>query len=76
MLKEYPELRSQNLRTKIYKETIQLITTHNEDRIHAILHFSTNILSFVILSGYSSLGNQELLILNSWVREFLYNLLC
>ncbi|KAL1333903.1 hypothetical protein AAHE18_11G137600 [Arachis hypogaea] len=55
MLKEYPELRSQNLRTKIYKETIQLITTHNEDRIHAILHFSTNILSFVILSGYSSL---------------------
>ncbi|XLS64479.1 hypothetical protein HN51_024453 [Arachis hypogaea] len=56
------------------KETIQLITTHNEDRIHAILHFSTNILSFVILSGYSSLGNQELLILNSWVREFLYNL--
>ncbi|RYR65521.1 hypothetical protein Ahy_A03g011451 [Arachis hypogaea] len=50
MLKEYPELRSQNLRTKIYKETIQLITTHNEDRIHAILHFSTNILSFVILS--------------------------
>ncbi|KAL1349162.1 hypothetical protein HN51_025675 [Arachis hypogaea] len=68
MLKEYPELRSQNLRTKIYKETIQLITTHNEDRIHAILHFSTNILSFVILSGYSNLDNQELLILNSWVN--------
>nr|YP_010200260.1 envelope membrane protein [Stylosanthes guianensis]UAJ48407.1 envelope membrane protein [Stylosanthes guianensis] len=74
MLKEYPELRSKNLRTEIYKESIQLITTHNEDHIHAILHFSTNILCFVILSGYSNLGNQELLILNSWVREFLYNL--
>nr|QWY87282.1 chloroplast envelope membrane protein [Pterocarpus angolensis] len=74
MLKEYPETRLQNLRTEIHKETIQLIKTYNEDRIHAILHFSTNILCFVILSGYSSLGNQELLILNSWVQEFLYNL--
>nr|YP_010734321.1 envelope membrane carbon uptake protein [Dalbergia oligophylla]QWY87365.1 chloroplast envelope membrane protein [Pterocarpus erinaceus]WEH00754.1 envelope membrane carbon uptake protein [Dalbergia oligophylla] len=74
MLKEYPETRLQNLRTEIHKETIQLIKTYNEDRIHAILHFSTNILCFVILSGYSSLGNQELIILNSWVQEFLYNL--
>ena len=74
MLKEYPETRLQNLRTGIYKETIQLIKTHNEDRIHMILHFSTNIICFVILSGYSILGNQELLILNSWVQEFLYNL--
>lgn len=74
MLKEYPETRLQNLRTAIYKETIQLIKTHNEDRIHTIFHFSTNIISFVILSGYSILGNQELIILNSWVQEFLYNL--
>nr|YP_009771509.1 chloroplast envelope membrane protein [Poecilanthe parviflora]QIT02294.1 chloroplast envelope membrane protein [Poecilanthe parviflora]QVX30338.1 envelope membrane protein [Poecilanthe parviflora] len=76
MLKEYPETRLQNLRTGIgiYKETIQLIKTHNEDRIHTILHFSTNIICFVILSGYSILGNQELIILNSWVQEFLYNL--
>nr|YP_009446179.1 chloroplast envelope membrane protein [Lupinus westianus]ATY40604.1 chloroplast envelope membrane protein [Lupinus westianus]UBK10510.1 envelope membrane protein [Lupinus westianus var. aridorum] len=74
MLKEYPETRLQNLRTAIYKETIQLIKTHNEDRIHTILHFSTNIICFVILSGYSILGNQELIILNSWVQEFLYNL--
>nr|YP_010865010.1 envelope membrane protein [Indigofera wightii]WGS98324.1 envelope membrane protein [Indigofera wightii] len=74
MLKEYPETRLQNLRTGIYKETIELIKTHNEDRIHTILHFSINIICFLILSGYSILGNQELLILNSWVQEFLYNL--
>nr|YP_010625611.1 envelope membrane carbon uptake protein [Indigofera argentea]WBG94340.1 envelope membrane carbon uptake protein [Indigofera argentea] len=74
MLKEYPETRLQNLRTGIYKETIQLIKTHNEDRIHTILHFSINIICFLILSGYSILGNQELIILNSWVQEFLYNL--
>nr|YP_010513907.1 envelope membrane protein [Platycyamus regnellii]UXL85478.1 envelope membrane protein [Platycyamus regnellii] len=74
MLKEYPETRLQNLRTGIYKETIQLIKTHNEDRIHTIFHFSTNLICFFILSGYSILGNQKLVILNSWVQEFLYNL--
>ncbi|KAI3973216.1 hypothetical protein MKW92_038669 [Papaver armeniacum] len=42
--------------------------------IHSILHFSTNIICFAILSGYSILGNEELLVLNSWVKEFLYNL--
>ncbi|KAE9594048.1 putative chloroplast envelope membrane protein, CemA [Lupinus albus] len=70
----YLETRVQNLRTTIYKKIFQLIKTHNEDRIHTILHFSTNIICFVILSGYSILGNQELIILNSWVQEFLYNL--
>nr|YP_009766266.1 envelope membrane protein [Acacia podalyriifolia]QIS96626.1 envelope membrane protein [Acacia podalyriifolia]USG48157.1 envelope membrane protein [Acacia podalyriifolia] len=74
MIKEYPETRLQNLRIGIYKETIQLIKTHNEDLMNTILHFSTNIICFVILSGYSILGNQELIILNSWVQEFLYNL--
>nr|YP_009754121.1 envelope membrane protein [Vachellia nilotica subsp. indica]YP_009771343.1 envelope membrane protein [Pterolobium punctatum]QIQ56910.1 envelope membrane protein [Vachellia nilotica subsp. indica]QIT02045.1 envelope membrane protein [Pterolobium punctatum]WBU14959.1 envelope membrane protein [Pterolobium punctatum] len=74
MIKEYPETRLQNLRIGIYNETIQLIKTHNEDRIYTILHFSTNIICFVILSGYSILGTQELIILNSWVQEFLYNL--
>nr|QGA84804.1 envelope membrane protein [Guilfoylia monostylis] len=74
MIKEYPETRLQKLRIGIYKETIQLIKTHNEDRIHTIFHFSTNIICFVILSGYSILGNEELIILNSWVQEFLYNL--
>ncbi|KAK5838568.1 hypothetical protein PVK06_007299 [Gossypium arboreum] len=74
MIKEYPETHLQKLRIGIQKETIQLIKLHNEDHIHTILHFSTNLICFVILSGYSILGNEELLILNSWVQEFLYNL--
>nr|YP_010274011.1 envelope membrane protein [Astragalus canadensis var. brevidens]UIX54645.1 envelope membrane protein [Astragalus canadensis var. brevidens] len=74
MLKEYPETHLENLRIGIYKETIQLIKTHNQDCIHMILHFSTNIIYFLILSGYSILGNQQLIILNSWVQEFIYNL--
>lgn len=47
---------------------------HNEGRIHTILHFSTNIISFVILSVYSILSNEELIFLNSCLQEFLYNL--
>ncbi|KAL1119784.1 hypothetical protein V6Z11_D01G125100 [Gossypium hirsutum] len=74
MIKEYPETHLQKLRIGIQKETIQLIKLHNEDHIHTILHFSTNLICFIILSGYSILGNEELLILNSWVQEFLYNL--
>ncbi|KAA3468987.1 envelope membrane protein [Gossypium australe] len=74
MIKEYPETHLQKLLIGIQKETIQLIKLHNEDHIHTILHFSTNLICFVILSGYSILGNEELLILNSWVQEFLSNL--
>nr|YP_009771095.1 envelope membrane protein [Colophospermum mopane]QIT01797.1 envelope membrane protein [Colophospermum mopane] len=74
MIKEYPETRLQNLRIGIYQEMVQLIKTHNQDCINTIWHFSTNIICFVMLSGYSIIGNQELLILNSWVQEFLYNL--
>ena len=74
MIKEDPETHLQKLRIGIHKETIQFIQMYNEDRIHTILHFSTNILCFVILSGYSILGNEELLIINSWAQEFLYNL--
>nr|YP_010439068.1 envelope membrane carbon uptake protein [Begonia handelii]UTC30622.1 envelope membrane carbon uptake protein [Begonia handelii]UTC30712.1 envelope membrane carbon uptake protein [Begonia handelii] len=74
MIKEYPERHLQKLPIGIYKETIQLIKIHNHDRIHMILYFSTNIISFVILSAYSILGNEQLFLLNSWVQEFLYNL--
>nr|AKZ21788.1 envelope membrane protein [Ellisia nyctelea] len=74
MIKEYSETHLQKLRIGIHKETIQLIKIQNEDRIHTILHFSTNLICFVILSGYSILGNEELIILNSWTQEFLYNL--
>nr|YP_010166127.1 chloroplast envelope membrane protein [Rhipsalis teres]QRV60100.1 chloroplast envelope membrane protein [Rhipsalis teres] len=74
MIKEYPETHLQKLRIGIHNETIQLIKMHNEDCIHMILHFSTNLIYFLILSGYSILGNKELILLNSWVQEFLYNL--
>jgi len=74
ILKEYPKTHLQNLLMEIYKETIQLMETNNQDRIHTILHFCTNIICFHILSGYSIRGNQELIIINSWVQEFLYNL--
>nr|QKG63907.1 chloroplast envelope membrane protein [Syringa reticulata subsp. pekinensis]QTF74156.1 chloroplast envelope membrane protein [Syringa reticulata subsp. amurensis] len=74
MIKEYSETHLQKLGIGIHKETIQLIKIHNEDRIHTISHFSTNIICFVILSGYSIFGNEELVILNSWAQEFLYNL--
>ncbi|CAH2052136.1 unnamed protein product, partial [Thlaspi arvense] len=74
MIKEYPETDLQQFRLGIHKETIQFIKIHNEYRIHTILHFSTNLISFVILSGYSFWGKEKLFILNSWVQEFLYNL--
>nr|WOC92371.1 chloroplast envelope membrane protein [Utricularia volubilis] len=68
------ETHLQKFPIEIHKETIQLIKIHNEDHIHMILHFSTNIICFAILIGFSILGNNELVILNSWVQEFLYNL--
>nr|YP_009704808.1 envelope membrane protein [Euphrasia regelii]QCZ36367.1 envelope membrane protein [Euphrasia regelii] len=73
MIKEYSETHLQ-IPKRIHKETIQLIKIHNEGRIHTILHFSTNIICFIILSGYSLLGNEELVILNSWAQEFFSNL--
>uniref|UniRef100_UPI003001D018 envelope membrane protein n=1 Tax=Baolia bracteata TaxID=2184446 RepID=UPI003001D018 len=74
MIKEYPETHLQKLHIGIHNETIQLIKMYNEDCIHMILHFSTNLICFLILGGYSILGNKELILLNSWVQEFLYNL--
>lgn len=76
MIKEDPErhLQMQKLNIGIHNETIALIKTYNEDRIQMILDLSTNIIAFIILSGYYILGNEELVILNSWVQEFLYNL--
>ncbi|KAL3723957.1 hypothetical protein ACJRO7_036036 [Eucalyptus globulus] len=47
----------------------------NEDHIHMILHLSTNITSFIILSGGKyTISAIKLATLNSWVQEFLYNL--
>nr|QKK52394.1 putative heme-binding protein [Shehbazia tibetica] len=74
MIKEYPETDLQQFRLGIHKETVQWIKIHNEYHIHTILHFSTNLISFVILSGYSFWGKERLFVLNSWVQDFLYNL--
>nr|YP_009512439.1 chloroplast envelope membrane protein [Lilium martagon var. pilosiusculum]AXJ91875.1 chloroplast envelope membrane protein [Lilium martagon var. pilosiusculum] len=74
MIKEYPETQIQKLRIGIHKETVQLVKTHDEYNLHIIFNLSTNIICFAILSSYCILGNEELVILNSWVQEFLYNL--
>ncbi|XP_062100538.1 chloroplast envelope membrane protein-like [Humulus lupulus] len=74
MIKDYPERQLQKFHVGVYKEMIQLIKMDNEGRIHTILHFSTNLISFLILSVYSILGNEELIFLNSCLQEFLYNL--
>ena len=70
MIKEYPERQLQKFHVGVYKEMIQLIKMDNEDRIHTILHFSTNLISLLILSVYSILGNEELIFLNSCLQEF------
>nr|AWI71816.1 envelope membrane protein [Diplorhynchus condylocarpon] len=70
-IEEYSQTRLHKLRIGIQKELIKI---HKEGRIRTIFHFSINIICFVILSGYSILGNEELVILNSWAQEFLYNL--
>lgn len=74
MIKEFPERHLQKFRMALHKETIQLIKIHDEEHIHTILNFYTNIICFIILSVYSILSNEELVIFNSWVQEFLYNL--
>nr|YP_010519482.1 envelope membrane protein [Pennilabium yunnanense]UXO96732.1 envelope membrane protein [Pennilabium yunnanense] len=74
MIKEHSETHMQRLHIGMHKEIIQLVQRQNESHFHIILHFFTNIICFVILSGYFFLGNEELFILNSWIQEFLYNL--
>nr|QXI84218.1 envelope membrane protein [Gentiana cuneibarba] len=74
LIKEYSEIGLHKFRIGIQQETIQLIKIHNESRIQMISNLSTNIICFLILSGYSIIGNEELAILNSWFQKFLYNL--
>nr|YP_008081818.1 Chloroplast envelope protein [Cymbidium tracyanum]YP_010263198.1 chloroplast envelope protein [Cymbidium gaoligongense]YP_010528322.1 Chloroplast envelope protein [Cymbidium iridioides]WEV85727.1 Chloroplast envelope protein [Cymbidium lowianum]AGK25657.1 Chloroplast envelope protein [Cymbidium tracyanum]QXE44627.1 chloroplast envelope membrane protein [Cymbidium iridioides]UIX53469.1 chloroplast envelope protein [Cymbidium gaoligongense]UQS81375.1 Chloroplast envelope protein [Cymbidium len=74
MIKEYSDTHMQRFRIGMHKETIQLVQRQNESHLHIILHLSTNLICFAILSGYFFLGNEELFILNSWIQEFLYNL--
>lgn len=72
MIKEEPD--ETKLHVGIQRETIELLKVYNEDCIDTILNFSTNLISFIILSAYSFWGHKELAILNSWVQEFLCNL--
>ncbi|KAG0457122.1 hypothetical protein HPP92_022279 [Vanilla planifolia] len=65
VIKDYSETRIQRLRIGMHNETIQLVKRHNESNFHIILHFSTNLICFTILSGYFFLDNKELFILNS-----------
>nr|UDZ59517.1 envelope membrane protein [Albidella nymphaeifolia] len=74
IIKNYPGAHIQKFPIGIHKETMQLVKTENEYHLHIIFHFSTNLICFVILSGYFILRNEELVILNSWVQEFLSNL--
>lgn len=74
IIKEFPGTHIQKFPIGIHKETMQLVKTHNDYHLHIISHFSTNIISFAILSGYFLLRNEELVVLNSWVQEFLSNL--
>ncbi|KAG5589789.1 hypothetical protein H5410_040303 [Solanum commersonii] len=74
MIKGYSKTHLKEFGIGIHKEMIQLIMIQNENRMDMILHFSTNIIWFGILSGYSILGKEKLVILNSWAQEFLYNL--
>ncbi|TDJ71953.1 hypothetical protein E2H86_25595 [Pseudomonas putida] len=74
ILKKYPETHLQHLHAEIYKKTIQLIKTHNKNHINTILHFSTNIIYFFILNNYSILNNQKLILINSLIQKFIYNL--
>nr|YP_008378795.1 envelope membrane protein [Najas flexilis]AFY64144.1 envelope membrane protein [Najas flexilis] len=74
IIKEFPGTHIQKFPVGIHKETMQLVKTHNDYHLHIISHFSTNMISFAILSGYFILRNEELVVLNSWVQEFLSNL--
>nr|YP_009948067.1 envelope membrane protein [Taxillus yadoriki]QOH97239.1 envelope membrane protein [Taxillus yadoriki] len=74
MINESSEIHIQKLNIGIHKETVQLIKMYNQDHMNTILNFSINIMSFIILSVSSILGNDELVILNSRVQELLYNL--
>uniref|UniRef100_UPI0031F38370 envelope membrane protein n=1 Tax=Scurrula pulverulenta TaxID=529591 RepID=UPI0031F38370 len=74
MINESSETHIQKLNIGIHKETVHLIKMYNQDHMNTILNFSINIMSFIILSVYSILGNDELVILNSRVQEFLFNL--
>nr|YP_001430116.1 envelope membrane protein [Cuscuta reflexa]A7M974.1 RecName: Full=Potassium/proton antiporter CemA; AltName: Full=Plastid envelope membrane protein A [Cuscuta reflexa]CAM98402.1 potential heme-binding protein [Cuscuta reflexa] len=74
IFKNNSETHPQEFHTGIHKEAIQFIKIQNESYIHMILRLSTNLICVVIISGFYIWRNETLVILNSWSREFLYNL--
>nr|YP_010273548.1 chloroplast envelope membrane protein [Cuscuta japonica]AZL92850.1 CemA [Cuscuta japonica]UKO31956.1 chloroplast envelope membrane protein [Cuscuta japonica]ULQ63851.1 envelope membrane protein [Cuscuta japonica]UNB15507.1 envelope membrane protein [Cuscuta japonica] len=74
IIKKNSETHPQEFHTGIHTEAIQFIKIQNESYIHMILRLSTNLICIVILSGFYIWRNETLVILNSWSREFLYNL--
>nr|YP_009994312.1 chloroplast envelope membrane protein [Cuscuta nitida]QNP08432.1 chloroplast envelope membrane protein [Cuscuta nitida] len=74
IIKKEFETYPQEFHIEIQKEAIQLIKIQNESSIHIIFRLSTNIICFLFLSGYTIWRNETLGILNTWSREFLYNL--
>nr|YP_009994378.1 chloroplast envelope membrane protein [Cuscuta africana]QNP08495.1 chloroplast envelope membrane protein [Cuscuta africana] len=74
IIKKEFETYPQEFHIEIQNEAIQLIKIQNESSIHMIFRLSTNLICFLFLSGYTIWRNETLGILNTWSREFLYNL--
>nr|YP_009268400.1 putative heme-binding protein [Pseudolarix amabilis]BAV19306.1 putative heme-binding protein [Pseudolarix amabilis] len=74
MVKDSLGTHSQDFRTEIQKETIQLVEMYNEDCVKIILDLLTNIIGFASISAYLILGKKKLAIINSWIQELFYSL--
>jgi hypothetical protein len=70
MIKEKLKTHVQKPPIGIHKEIIQLVKMDNEDHLHIILHFSTNIICLAILSGSFFLSKEELVNLNDSIKAF------
>nr|YP_010760149.1 chloroplast envelope membrane protein [Cuscuta vandevenderi]WEY30072.1 chloroplast envelope membrane protein [Cuscuta vandevenderi] len=72
--KDFPTF-PQNLNTRIYEESSQLIKIQNESFIQIICHLSTNIICLILLKRFAIWRNKNpLSILDSWSQKFLFNL--
>nr|YP_009994441.1 chloroplast envelope membrane protein [Cuscuta approximata]QNP08562.1 chloroplast envelope membrane protein [Cuscuta approximata] len=74
IVKKDVETHPQEFIIGIHKQAIQLIKIQNNSDIHLIFRLATNLICFFILSVSAISRNENLSILNSWAREFLYNL--
>ncbi|CAH9120591.1 unnamed protein product [Cuscuta europaea] len=74
IVKKDVETHPQEFIIGIHKQAIQLIKIQKYSDIHLIFRLATNLICFFILSVSAILRNENLSLLNSWAREFLYNL--